>query len=300
MPRSTDREPQSRSGVPWRLIPPIATDGLTQMAIDDWMIDRVRQGHPPILRFYTWSEPTLSLGFHQTRIPDHWWAGSSTATAADRDRPSPSVPALPIPLVRRPSGGRAVLHGTTGEKQTDRDQPGELTYAIVMPTQGKRRTVIYCDLCRFLIQGWASLGVTLHLGCDRDYADRSSCFGTATAADLVTDAGTKLIGSAQLYRGETVLQHGSMQLNPDRDRFIHVFGEPCEVPDLPWLTIDQIVAALTEAARSWFNVTFETQAIRATEWIEIEARRDRFRVSEPSPNLTNRYIGSEGGDRRQP
>jgi lipoate-protein ligase A len=267
------------SGMDWRSIPPIAADGLTQMAIDDWMIDRVRQGHPPILRFYTWSEPTLSLGFHQKRIPAHWLADPSRLTADDRDRPRFPANPSPIPLVRRPSGGRAVLHGSPGQNPADRHLPGELTYAIAMPTQGKRRSVIYCDLCRFLIQGWASLGVALHSGGDRDYAHRSSCFGTATAADLVTDDGTKLIGSAQLYRGETVLQHGSMQLDPDRDRFAQIFGEPCRVPVLPAVTLEAIITALTDAVRSSFGVELATRNLDADEWRDIQARRDRFRVS---------------------
>ncbi len=268
----------------WRWIPPIAADGLTQMAIDDWMIDRVRQGHPPILRFYTWSEPTISLGFHQKRIPDRWLASPLTSTVNDRDRASPRVILPPIPLVRRPTGGRAVLHGSTCRDEPDRDPPGELTYAIAMPTQSKRRSVIYCDLCRFLIQGWASLGVALHSGGDRDDANRSSCFGTATAADLVTADGTKLIGSAQLYRGDTVLQHGSMQLAPDRDRFTQVFGEPCHAPVLPALTLDQLITALTDAVRSSFGVVFKTQEIDSAEWCEIEARCDRFRVAPLEPS----------------
>ena len=250
-------------------------DGLTQMAIDDWMIDRVRQGHPPILRFYTWSHPTLSLGFHQKQIP----------IAPDS-----------IPLVRRPTGGRAVLHGSTRSRDIDNnpditpdnnpdinhninpDPPGELTYAIAVPTEGKRRSQVYRDLCQFLIQGWASLGVALHFGGDRDYANRSSCFGTATAADLVTQNGRKLIGSAQLYRSDTVLQHGSMQLAPDRELFTQIFGEPCRMAVLPKLTTDDIIASLTEAARSSFGVTFKTQELDAQEWDAIEIRRDRFRV----------------------
>jgi lipoate-protein ligase A len=261
--------PNPSPGSCWRLIPPIAADGLTQMAIDDWMIDRVRQGYPPILRFYTWSKPTLSLGFHQKQRP----------TVPDS-----------IPLVRRPTGGRAVLHGSLSD----------LTYAIAMRTaktsitnisttktsstigtisKRTRRADVYCDICRFLIRGWSQLGVTLHFGHDRDYANRTSCFGTATAADLVTDDGAKLIGSAQLYRGDTVLQHGSMQLAPDRELFAQIFGEPCRAAVLPELTTEEIIATLTEAARSSFGATFETRELDAAEWQDIEARRDRFRAT---------------------
>ena len=262
------------ASVSWRWIPPIATSGLTQMAIDDWMIDQVRSGHPPILRFYTWSEPTISLGFHQKQRP----------TVPDS-----------IPLVRRPTGGRAVLHGSSGELTyaialgTARATPVQTALAQTATEQATAQTAnpirkrtnradIYCDICRFLIHGWSQLGVTLHFGGDRDYIQRTSCFSTATPADLVTDEGIKLIGSAQLYRGDTVLQHGSMQLAPDYGLFTQIFGEPCPRAVLPTLTGDDIISTLTEAARSSFGVTFEIRELDAREWKEIGARRDRFRV----------------------
>lgn len=294
------------ASVSWRWIPPIATSGLTQMAIDDWMIDQVRSGHPPILRFYTWSEPTISLGFHQKQRP----------TMPDS-----------IPLVRRPTGGRAVLHGSSGEltyaialgtaratpvqtalaqtatiqtttTQTTTEQAAteqataQTANTISKPTirnpirnsirnpirKRTNRADIYRDICRFLIHGWSQLGVTLHFGGDRDYTQRTSCFSTATPADLVTDEGIKLIGSAQLYRGDTVLQHGSMQLAPDYGLFTQIFGEPCPRAVLPTLAGDDIISTLTEAARSSFGVTFEIRELDAREWKEIEARRDQFRV----------------------
>jgi len=236
----------------WRLVPPIAADGQTQMAIDDWMLDRVCDGQPPFLRFYTWSEPTLSLGFHQQRFPDRWF-----------DR---------LPLVRRPTGGRAVLHGSGA------NGAGDLTYAIAMPTNCKRRRDVYCELCRAPIAGWKKLGVELHFGGDRANANRASCFGTATAADLVTDAGVKFVGSAQVYRKNAVLQHGSMQLDPDRDLFAEIFGEPCRAIEPAIALTDRTIAVLTEAACETFGIRLEIRPLDELERSEVAVRRERFRV----------------------
>lgn len=188
------------SGKVWRFIPLLEAPGWVQMAIDAWLFEQHSQGlHPPTLRFYTWQPVAISLGYHQRQYPPHWqnliWQGNS------------------VDLVRRPTGGRAVLH------------QGDLTYSVVMSGLPPNRMQSYQKICEFLIGGWRSLGVELHYGhAGRGYIHNPNCFGTATAADLVTAEGKKLIGSAQLRRGSTVLQHGSMQLNPDPDLFQHVFG----------------------------------------------------------------------------
>ncbi|MGD1903735.1 MAG: lipoate--protein ligase family protein [Geitlerinemataceae cyanobacterium] len=249
--RSADARPT------WRLVPSIAADGLTQMAIDDWMLDRVCHGHPPTLRFYTWSEPTLSLGFHQKTFPDRWCDGLS--------------------LVRRPTGGRAVLHGGGV------DGTGDLTYALAMPVANSRRREIYCELCRWIVEGWKRLGVELYFGGDRDYANRASCFGTATSADLVTPDGTKFIGSAQVYRKhaeiQAVLQHGSMQLDPDLVLFEKIFGEPCRAIEPAIALTDETIATLIDAARDAFGIQLDPRPLDAVEFAEIEARRQRCRVA---------------------
>ncbi|MDC0832782.1 biotin/lipoate A/B protein ligase family protein [Geitlerinema sp. CS-897] len=239
----------------WRLIPQLRAPGWVQMGVDEWLLDRHRQGsHPPALRFYTWSRPTISLGYHQRRYPAFWhelqWQGQ------------------PVSLVRRPTGGRAVLHS------------GDLTYAIVTSGMSGTRSQVYRQLCEFLILGWRRLGIPLHFG-DRDrgeYARRHSCFATATGADLVTSDGTKLIGSAQLRRGKAVLQHGSMQLSPPRELFDRVFGSVPDSISHSWqrgvepAEIDAIVAVLTQAARECYNVKFVVRSLSEREWQEIYSK----------------------------
>lgn len=234
------------SGI-WRLIPLMQADGPTQMAIDRWLFEQHCQGlQPPTLRFYTWWPAAISLGYHQQRYPEFWrhlvWQGQ------------------PVALVRRPTGGRAVLH------------QGDLTYAIVASEFSANRMQAYGQICEFLIQGWQSLGVELHYGtAGRGYIHHPDCFGTATAADLVLACGAKLIGSAQLRRGKVILQHGSMRLNPDAALFQQVFEQGTEIAPLGLGTvpIEEIVAALVAAARSCFKVQFEIRPLSEQEWQDI-------------------------------
>ncbi|WP_017713961.1 lipoate--protein ligase family protein [Prochlorothrix hollandica] len=238
--------------VPWRLIPPLALSGAMQMALDHWLLSQHRQGHqPPSLRFYTWDPPALSLGYHQQRWPSTWR--------------SLTAPGQSLDLVRRPSGGRAVLH------------QGDLTYGLVTSGLGVGRSAAYGHLCQFLIQGWANLGIPLHYGQPhRDYGRNPHCFATATEADLLLEDGTKFIGSAQLWQGDAVLQHGSLALGLGGapSLFRPVFGQPwpvssCRDRAQAWGQ-DVIIASLTTAASQVFGITLLPQPLTATEWGAID------------------------------
>jgi lipoate-protein ligase A len=142
---------------------------------------------------------------------------------------------------------------------------------------GKRKD-IYQAICEFLIEGWRSLGLSLHYGsAGREYAHNPSCFGTATGADLLSAEGYKLIGSAQLQRGNTILQHGSMRMSRETGLFTQVFGEPAPPP--VELAIQQegdaliqtVVEALTEAACRCFDIDLVIQPLSEVEWQEIRA-----------------------------
>lgn len=230
----------------WRLIPPIETSGKIQMAIDTWLLEKHRQGeHPPTLRFYTWNPPAISLGYHQKEYPAHWQQYS-------------------LDIVRRPTGGQAVLH------------QGDLTYAIITSAKRGKRLEVYRHICQFLIEGWHSLGVELHYGdANREYRQNPNCFATATNADLITEAGVKAIGSAQLRRGKAILQHGSMMLSTSKDLYTQVFAEsaPGNLLDLIKLeenrAIAQITKSLTEAASNCFDIQFQERSLSKIEWQDI-------------------------------
>ncbi|MGF1674101.1 MAG: biotin/lipoate A/B protein ligase family protein [Rivularia sp. (in: cyanobacteria)] len=215
------------------------------MAIDQWLLQQHQSGHPPSLRFYTWSPSAISLGYHQRKYSEDWqnltWKGEQ------------------IDLIRRPTGGRAVLH------------KGDLTYALVTSGLSGSRIEMYKKICEFLIQGWQNLGIELDYGTgERGYINNPNCFGTATVADLVTVDGNKLIGSAQLRRNNAILQHGSMSLKPDAELFKKVFEEDLDrVVVGQNLAIERIITALVDAAQKCFGVKFEEKALSNHEWEEI-------------------------------
>jgi lipoate---protein ligase len=241
--RSTDLEPI------WRLIPLMEATGEVQMSIDRWLLNQHILGLvPPILRFYTWSNPTISLGYHQRQYPEHWrslvWQNQ------------------PVDLVNRPTGGRGVLH------------QGDLTYALIGSGFVGKRVEVYQQICQFLIDGWRSIDINLQYGnAGKGYIHNPNCFGTATSADLVCVDGYKLIGSAQLIKSGAILQHGSIRLDPDLDLFNQVFGETISHPPHPiaQLTHAQIVEALTNSAQQHFQVKFEIEPLSDREWTQIRA-----------------------------
>jgi lipoate---protein ligase len=261
----------------WRVIPPLQTTGTQQMAVDCWLLGQhLEQGHPPTLRFYTWAPAAISLGHHQRQYPADWqdvtWQGQI------------------LDLVRRPTGGRAVLHQgdltyTVVASLGDLVDPGDLSAPVTRQTS-------YGAICEFLIQGWRSLGVELQFGRSaRNYIHQPNCFGTATSADLVLHDGTKLIGSAQLRSGAAILQHGSMRLAPDRQLFHQVFGPLPELaPPLQAFLSDLhsdpqvLITALTAAAEQCFGAQFQVQPLTPAEWRAIAADRGEPDVPVP-PNL---------------
>jgi len=237
--------------VPWRWIPPITAPGTTQMAIDRWMLDQLAAGGDPCLRLYRWSVPTLSLGRHQRRLEPHWPA------LVEQGR---------IALVRRPSGGRAVLHA------------GELTYALVCRPASANRQRAYRSCCQWLLEALALAGQPLHWGGAAgggrfiEAQGRSSCFATATGADLIAADGAKRIGSAQLWRGGLVLQHGSLLLAPPADLWREVFGgPPPPLAPLAWGPQRWETELRRSAERHLCGAPLQERPLAPEEWRQIQA-----------------------------
>lgn len=238
----------------WRFVPLIETSGAIQMAIDSWLLQQCQQGnHPPTLRFYTWKPAAISLGYHQKRFPQAWQQLAAQGT---------------VDFVRRPTGGRAVLH------------QGDLTYSVIISGMTGKRLAIYETICQFLIEGWKQFGIWLDYGSKgRGYRDVTNCFQTATGADLVTSHGVKLIGSAQLCKGQTVLQHGSMQLNPSPELFETVFPNSSAPVPLPLVgSYRDIITALKKAAQDCFQMKLITQPLMTKEWEAILNAADKNQV----------------------
>jgi lipoyl(octanoyl) transferase len=173
-----------------------AGDGPRNMAVDSALHDSVRTGGRAVLRLYRWTPACLSFGRNQ-HARDSYDAGAIAAAGLD--------------VVRRPTGGLAVLH--------DR----ELTYCVAAPLAdlGGPRAA-YHAINRALVEGVHSLGIDARLaasGVPREPRKGAAepCF-RAPAAGEVMVAGRKLIGSAQRCEGGALLQHGSILLSDSQTR----------------------------------------------------------------------------------
>jgi lipoyl(octanoyl) transferase len=181
----------------WRLVVGDGTglapaDGATNMGIDVALLEGVRRGAGPALRFYRWAPPCLSFGRNQP-ARDLYDLRAASARGID--------------FVRRPTGGQAVLHAD------------ELTYAVVAPVAliGRPREA-YRRINEALVLGLNALGIPAELAVVRARAAGPSarewgmaCFRRPEAGEVVA-SGRKLVGSAQRVEGRVILQHGSLLL----------------------------------------------------------------------------------------
>lgn len=239
----------------WRYIPPITTTGLTQMAIDTWLWQQQQQGLlTSCLRFYQWEGAAISCGYHQQDLPEHW------QTLAWKRKP--------LDIVRRPTGGRAVLH------------QGDLTYGLVTTLAVPQRRLAYETLCRFLIKGWGRLGMELSFGSDQRHDQRTvNCFSRATRADLVLAGGYKLIGSAQAWSGLTVLQHGSMRIWPDPNLWQQVFQAPLISPNCQFPDSEIIISTLCQALEDDLGISLVSEPLTPAEWQAIKNIQNNLQLT---------------------
>jgi len=223
----------------WRLLPTSCDGGARNMAIDEALLERYAHASCPLaptLRFYSWSQPTLSLGRHQD-YGDH--------------RPDVARE-LGVDVVRRPTGGRAVLH------------EHEQTYALVarLDTAPFDQGVVanYRRIAQALSAAMRSLGVAAKAeGARQSRTPSADCFAVASLHEITVD-GRKLIGSAQLRRRRAFLQHGSILIRPDPRRLARLL-ECHEVTEqavglAQLLTSTPEPAAIEQALRRGFENAF--------------------------------------------
>jgi lipoate-protein ligase A len=193
----------------WRLILSKPMTGAWNMSTDEAILEAVGQGTvPPTLRLYAWNPPCLSLGYAQP-IAD-----------VDLDL----LRSAGWELVRRPTGGRAILH-------TD-----ELTYAVITPLNEPRVSggilESYRRLAQALLEGLHLLGLPAQAAQKYPLPAGSQpngavCFEVPSNYEITAN-GKKIIGSAQARRTSGVLQHGSLPLVGDLTRITQVLRFPDE------------------------------------------------------------------------
>jgi len=184
----------------WRVIEHPESQGAWNMAVDEAILESVYSGKSqPTLRLYAWDPPCLSLGYAQpftdvdmSTLNKNGWT-----------------------LVRRPTGGRAILH-------TD-----ELTYAVIAPETEPRVAggIIesYLRLSQALLEALRLLGLSPQSqeksGVNHENRSNPVCFEIPSNYEITAN-NKKLIGSAQARRKEGILQHGSLPLYGDLARII--------------------------------------------------------------------------------
>jgi len=249
----------------WRLIIDGSLPGARNMARDVAMLEAVADGEaPPTVRLYGWDPPCLSLGRHQG------------VKAADLE----FCRAEGIDVVRRPTGGRALLHHL------------ELTYAVAAPLgtgplpRGLQDT--YRLICGALVQAMQALGVEAELtGGDVNLElpgpqSTVPCFEAPAGGEVVV-GGRKLIGSAMRAHGSAVLQHGAILLDWDGRLQAGSMGLEDDASLRPRITtlrgeLTALEATLVEAFSSALGVGFEAGQPSDGEQTHEEELIDSFTV----------------------
>lgn len=187
----------------WRVEEAFDRNGSEQMLRDEELARAFSNDRslPPVLRLYSWKPACLSIGFQQTM------------DRIDLD----ACAAHGIDVVRRPTGGRAVLHRN------------EITYSVILHEEERTSIAqMHYRIAEALLYSLQSLGeeakqlVLTGPGSDAgfratysgDRVTNVACFAS-TARNEITCFGRKVVGSAQRRFGTTVLQHGSILLNED-------------------------------------------------------------------------------------
>lgn len=204
----------------WYLMDDGPHEGARNMATDTHLLHRAEREGCGVLRLYHWTRPTLTVGRNQR-----------LAGQVDRE----ACEAEGIPVVRRPTGGWAVLHGH------------DLTYAVAAPSGGgalgESILSTYRALAGVFVHLFRGLGhepaLQAHTGRQRLERASAICFAMPSAYEILVD-GRKLVGSAQRRRPGAFLQHGSIPYGPQEALLARVF---------PGATPASVRATMTDLAR---------------------------------------------------
>ncbi len=253
------------------------------MAIDEALIGFVGRGEvAPTLRFYSWEPRGLSVGHFQRAVKD-----------IDRER----IEQLGIPIVRRMTGGRAVLHAD------------ELTYSIVIPetSEGLPKTVIesYRMLTEGVRKGYHHLGIPVEFSVPMTEQEKEElrkpksavCFDAASYYELAVGK-RKVAGSAQVRHQGVVLQHGSVPLSVDEGELFDCFvyedetirermkarfaGKAVALNELAGRTVsfEEVRVAFLKGFEEALQLTFTPLEFTEHQWQEIERLAAKYRSEE--------------------
>ncbi|MFC7370428.1 biotin/lipoate A/B protein ligase family protein [Fictibacillus iocasae] len=197
----------------WLFVDSGNCDPAFNMALDEALLNWHSEGKiPPVIRFYGWNPATLSIGYFQR---------------VEKEIDMDAVKKHNLGFVRRPTGGRGVLH----------DQ--ELTYSVIVseehPEMPASVTEAYRVISEGIKDGFNLLGLETYFAIPRTDEEKEGlknprsavCFDAPSWYELVVE-GRKVAGSAQTRQKGVILQHGSILLEIDEDKLFDVFKYPSE------------------------------------------------------------------------
>jgi len=183
----------------WYYWPFHIKSGACNMQTDHFLArEMYRNLDKPLLRFYAWTPFCISLGYHQNAL----------------DVNHDLCQKRGIDLVRRPTGGRAILHAT------------ELTYSVIYPFTGIDVTTIYRLIHLPFVKALQNIGIpaefkSAQIDLRKAYKTDQAILCFATSAKYEVEiAGKKLIGSAQRIYKKAILQHGSVLLGSEHENVV--------------------------------------------------------------------------------
>ena len=241
------------------VLPDLRASGREQMRLDERLLDEAQE---PVARRYVWVPPAVSLGKFQ-RLPgetagDEWTADAWQAGRAAR-------PPVGLDVVRRPTGGRAVLHGA-GFKWS---------FALVFPLAALGPPSLQASY-RFVNDAFTSAlergGVALDPAREIPYQRSGLCFATALRHDLLV-GGEKVVAIAQARRGPRVLVHGSvLERRPPAALVAEVerlVGEPWRGEGLAGTGCNVDADALWDAVTTYLAEALDAELRKATPRAEV-------------------------------
>ena len=218
------------------------------MARDVALQARAARTGEAVFSIYTWMRPTLSFGRNQTANGLY-----------DLER----IRAASIDVVRRPTGGRAILHHR------------EVTYSVTAPIESESLHDTYSAINRILQLGLSTLGVLVVAAAGSDRAevpDVKPCFETPAKGELIAD-GAKLVGSAQWRENGALLQHGSILVDDDQSSLLDLSVAP--VTSGHWSPPASLRSLLGRAPDSAEVASAMREAVRSLEDAEVTELDER-------------------------
>lgn len=255
----------------WHFINSGKCSAAYNMALDEALLDWHSQGKiGPVLRFYEWEPATLSIGYFQS---------------VEKEIDLAQVEKHGLGFVRRPTGGRGVLH------------EHELTYSVIVredyPDMPETVTEAYRVISGGILEGFRNLGLNANFSIPNNEREKDElkkpksgvCFDAPSWYELVVE-GKKVAGSAQTRQKGVILQHGAILLRMDEDKLVSLFKFKTEAlrarvrRSLPQkaVAIDRLMDKVPSMERcvDAFSAGFESALNITLEPLQLSAEQEQY------------------------